>query len=342
MPGRSNSALRRLTSRAWVAILASDMIRRLRAFVLCLGVFTATVSTSMGAFAAPSPSDVTEARKLIQKGEKAEKNKNWQDARSAYQQAIERNDTANGRLHLAAVEEKLGHLVEALEQYRLASEHKGATFAQKKKARDAIKAIEPRIPRIVVQVPSGFTGTVRIDDAELPSTSFGSAVPVNPGTRIVTARSDGFRPFEKSVVLSEGGRETVALSLEPLPAQPAAPTTSVDSGTSSGRKTWAYVGLAAGGVGVVVGTAFGLAARKTRNDLRDECLHDVCSEAQRDTYDRGKMQANISTVGFIVGGLGLGVGSYLLLTDPSEPEQAKKARISPFIGPASVGVEGSF
>lgn len=310
---------------------------------LTLLVFCACATfAAPAAWAGPSRADIVEARKLVQQGEKAEKGQSWQDARKAYQQAIERNDTAVARLHLAHVEEQLGHLVEALEQYRAVADHKGATFAQKKKAKDSIKRVEPRIPRLTVQVPSGFSGSVRVDDLDLPAASYGTAIQVNPGTRIVTARADGFRPFEKSVVLAESSQESVTLDLEALPAAAPKPVAEVDSQTSSGRKTWGYVGLAAGGVGVVVGTAFGLAARKTREDLRGECLNDVCSELQRDTYDRGKTQANISTVGFIVGGVGLGVGSYLLLTGSSEPEKEKGARVTPLIGVGSVGVEGRF
>lgn len=317
------------------------MRHRLPLLVFC--ACAAFASVQPDAWAGPSRADIAEARKLVQQGDKAQKDQRWQEARDAYQKAIERNDTPNARLALAHAEEQLGHLIEALEQYRTVANQKGANLAQKKKAKDAITRVEPRIPKLTLSVPSGFAGTVRVDDMDVPASSLGTALQVNPGTRIVTARAEGFRPFEKSVVLPEGGSESVAIHLEPVPAAAPKPVAEIDSNTSSGRKTWGYVALATGGAGVVVGSIFGLSARKTRDDLRNDCTNDVCSEAQRDTYDKGKMQANISTVGFVVGGLGLGVGSYLLLTSPGKAEEGKAAvRLAPVVGVGQVGVEGSF
>ncbi len=303
----------------------------------------ATLASS-AAWAGPSRADIVEARKLVYQGQKAEKANSWQDARTAYDQSIQRNDTPLARIRLAHVEEHLGHLLEAVEQYRVVAGLKTATYVQKYQAKTAIKRIEARIPRLTVEVPPGFSGSVRIDDNDLPASSYGTAIEVNPGTRIVTARAAGFRPFERSVVMAEASQQTLSLELEAMPARApaAAHHVEADSSSSSGRKTWGYLTVVVGGAGVVVGTAFGLAARSTRHELDGECLNNICSESQRSTYDRGKMQADVSTVGFVVGAVGLGVGSYLLLTGPSEPEKQSRAHVAPLVGLGRVGLEGRF
>jgi hypothetical protein len=234
-------------------------------------------------------------------------------------------------------------LIEAVEHYRAVAEHKAATFAQKRQARDAIKKLEPRIPRLTIVAPSGFVGRVRVDDVELPAASLGTAIEVNPGTRVVTAQADGFKPFETTVVMGESSQRTVRLELEPLPARSSPAESAPRSpAPASHSNTWAYVSLATGTVGVVVGTVFGLAARKTREELRDECLNDVCSEDRRDKYDRGKMQADISTAGFVVGGVGIGVGAYLLLTADHGAERSNASGLYPVVGPSQVGLRGVF
>lgn len=322
------------------------MLKRLAAVLAVASVLT--VAPSRVVLAAPSYKDRIEAQKLVKEAKKLEKAEDWMAARDTYQQALDLNDTVSVRLALAEVELKLGHMLEAIDQLKAVAEHKQATYMQKKKANQQLEDLTARVPKITVQVPPGFQGTVQIDDLELTADTLGTAVNLNPGTRTVRAKADGYLDFEQTVVLSDGMSETVTVKMEEVPA-PAAPedeeTVKVStSGVSdSTRKTAAYVSLGVGGVGLVVGTAFGLMARSTRKDLDAACVNNVCSEAQRSDYDSGKSKATISTIGFIAGGVGVGVGAVLLLTGSKSKEAPPtSACVQPYVGLASLGVEGRF
>src|SRR5258708_235900 len=124
----------------------------------------------------------------------------------------------------ARAREKLGHLVEAAERYREVTTLKpsaGEEDVQRKAIEDAaaeLKAIEPRIPSIVVMV-EGATGSglvVTLDNAQLPSTLIGEALPVNPGTHHLTAQL-GPRVADQSVVVRESDRSQLVLRLDGAP-----------------------------------------------------------------------------------------------------------------------------
>ncbi|MBI5537288.1 MAG: tetratricopeptide repeat protein [Deltaproteobacteria bacterium] len=298
-------------------------------------------------WAAPSQQDIVAAQQALKEGIAAEKKSDWKAARDAFQRAVDKNDTADGRLHLARAESHLGHLTEANDSYKLVLENKAAPAPTKAAAKKEQQSVAERIPKITVKVPPGFAGSVRIDKLELASSEWGQAIEVNPGTRTVIAEAEGFENFTKSLVLTDRANETVEIKMVASKKAADPNAVKVDTNDGSTRKTLGYVSLGVGGAGLILGTAFGLASRSTRNELKAACTANVCSDSQRDTYDRGKMQADVATVGFIVAGVGVGVGVVLLLTAPSKKETDKdkepeKASLTPYVGPMSLGMYGRF
>jgi tetratricopeptide (TPR) repeat protein len=293
-------------------------------------------------WAAPSKQDIAAAQEAYKQGIAAEKKGNWRDAREAFEKAMERHDTADTRLHLARAEAQLGHLTEASDHYKFVLELKAAPAPIKAAAKKELAAVTERIPHLTVKVPEGFSGSVRVDKLELSGANFGQPLEVNPGTRTVVAEAEGFKPFSKSVVVSDRANETVVVEMVALAPKQAEEPLKLDTNDGSTRRTLGYVGLGVGAAGLLAGTAFALASRSNRQDLRDACTDNVCSENMRDTYDRGTMQANVATAGFVVAGVGAGVGLVLLLTAPKKKEVDTSAAISPWIGPGSVGLNGRF
>ena len=292
-------------------------------------------------WAGPSRQDVAAAQESFKQGLAAEKKGNWTDARDAFEKAVDRHDTADARLHLARSEAQLGHLTEASDHYKMVLEFKNASPLIKTAAKKELASVTERIPHLTIKVPDGFSGTVRVDKIELTSVNFGQPFEVNPGTRTVIAEAEGFKSFTKSVVITDRADETVTVELIALPPKAEKPVT-VDTNDGSTRRTLGYVSLGVGAAGLIAGTAFGLASRSTRSELRSSCTGDVCSENMRDTYDKGKMQADIATAGFIVAGVGAAVGTVLLLTAPKKKEAENKASVTPWVGVASLGVNGRF
>jgi hypothetical protein len=311
-----------------------------RQALLCSVIACLAVTVPEVAGAAPS------AKQLEKAGQKAEKQKNWEEAKSAYEKAIALDDKPATRLRLATAEAELGNLVEATEQIRLALESKKLSPPQQAKAKKQLASLEKRIPTLTFDLPKGFDGKLTLDDKELGASELGGPVPVNPGKHDIRAEADGMKPFHESIDLAEKDKKNLSVLLEPSAAEPAdsAPTEEAPAKASGGSNTLAYVALGVGVVGVGVGAFFGLSAKSTKDDIDSKCKNGVCPEDQRDLYDKGKTQATVSTVGFIVGAVGLGAGTVLLLTGGKGKVESKASarRLTPWVGPGQVGMYGQF
>jgi hypothetical protein len=122
------------------------------------------------------------------------------------------------------------------------------------------------------------------------------------------------------------------------------------------------VALSAGGVGLVVGAVTGVLALRIVHDQRwcESGGHCVVRNDQQEGQgnDRGRytLLRHASTIGFAVGGVAAVGGLTLLLwpsqsaqVQPPAPAGEKRAagsatglRITPFVTPAMVGLQGSF
>jgi tetratricopeptide (TPR) repeat protein len=320
---------------------------RFRVLGMCLLSLSLALSATPAVSAKPS-SDAVAAKKAVAQGKKQEKKKDYDAAREAYQQALELDDKPTTRLKLAKVEEKLGHLIEAADNVRRALESKKLSYYQRRSAKKTLKKLEKSIPTLTLELPAGFEGHVWVDDEELGESERTAPVAVNPGTRQVRAEADGYLPYKESFDVAESETKAITVLLSEAPPEKPAekPVVEKDEGSGNTKKTLGYVSLAVGGAGLVVGTAMGLAARSTKNELDSSCLNNVCSDNERDLYDKGKTQANIATAGFVVGGIGLGLGAFFLLTadggEKKNPSAEARTRIVPVLSPRQVGVVGRF
>jgi hypothetical protein len=112
-------------------------------------------------------------------------------------------------------------------------------------------------------------------------------------------------------------------------------------------KTIGVVALVVGGIGLVGGGITGGLALNEHSVLVDECPKNKCPAARQTTLDNFHALATISTIGFIVGGVGVAGGVTLLVLAPSS-KNAKdaagpnKASITPYIGVGEIGAVGRF
>jgi hypothetical protein len=107
------------------------------------------------------------------------------------------------------------------------------------------------------------------------------------------------------------------------------------------------IALGVGVVGLAAGTAFGVVALGKRSDLDTVCVSRACPPASKDDITALKTTSTISTVGFVVGAIGLATGIvlYVMGKRPSSPPQERPAatvRVSPSIGWSSAGLSGTF
>ena len=82
----------------------------------------------------------------------------------------------------------------------------------------------------------------------------------------------------------------------------------------------------------------GAMAIQRKTTVKNECPAQVCrSMAGVDAAAQGKTLSLVSTIAFVTGLVGIGVGTYLVITGGSESTPA--VAVAPTIGPGTTGLE---
>jgi hypothetical protein len=323
-----------------------------------LAVLLAFSLFSTAAFAEPSAADRATARTLAQEGQQALESKNYGVAIDKFSRADSLVHAPTLLLGLARAQVGLGRLVEAQENYNriirdgVAPNSPHSWTKALDDANKEVGAIPARLPWVTISVLGPTNPEVIIDSTPIPTASLGVKRPVNPGSHTIRVSAEGYVPSEKSITLADGQAMTVNIELEQVPSDQAQAakkgSLSVDTaGSSTGtdtRKLVAFGALGLGGAGIIAGTVTGILALRKHDQIKKSCNNGTqCDPAQASSIDSYHTLANISTVSFIVGGVGAAAGVVLLLTQPRESAQtAKGARVTPYIGVGTAGVVGTF
>lgn len=223
-------------------------------------------------------------------------------------------------------------------------------------ARDRAKAIEARVPKLVVEVPKPTSGMeVRRDGVVVGSAEWGTAVPVDPGTHHVVVSAPGKAPWSASAHAVDGSTVRVKVPGElpdaiavAAPVQTTVPAmTSLTSGAAdappptldfpepvvedgSTQRTIGWIVGAAGLAGLGVGAGFGIDSLSKRNDADGHCIGDLCDATGVQLRDDAIRSGNVATIATIAGGAALLGGIVLVVTAPSGSERpAREARKVP-------------
>lgn len=135
----------------------------------------------------------------------------------------------------------------------------------------------------------------------------------------------------------------------PPPSEPVSSGVAVDTTSSNPLRTWSYVSLGVGAVGLGVGTVFALGAKSNYDDANALCPSFPCDLTQRQANDRASFESDgdskktLSIVGFAVGGVGIATGVTLFLLSGKKKEPpATGFSMQPLVGLGSVGLKGGF
>ncbi len=224
------------------------------------------------------------------------------------------------KLNLGACEEKRGRLATALDLFKVVLRELPENDPRYPIARERVQELDTKIPRVTFQLAPGAPAATRVQlgTIEVAGATLGVALPVDPGKHQVTVSAPGFA--DKRFVLELGEKDRRSVEVAPGPKEGDVALTSstpvADSSGESGSRTLGYIFGGVGVAGVIVGSVAGVMVLNKKQIEEDECDDDlqICSQKGADAQDAGRTLGVVSTLGFVVGAVGLGAGAYFLLS----------------------------
>lgn len=262
----------------------------------------------------------------------------------------DRLDSAVGtKLNLADCEHKRGRIATAWALFQIVAGDPDAGEDRASIARSRVEELEPRIPKLTLNLaPGAPTDTVAVvGELELRSAGFGAPVSVDPGAQKLVVRAPGHEDRiidinlaeaeQKELVVSPGpvkeqAPAAVAPSEPPTPEAPPPVAEPADRGSSLPTVGWilATTGVVFVGAGAVMG-AVALGEKSTGDEhCRDDLQ--LCDQEGADANDSARTFATLSTVGFITGGVLVASGLSLVLFGGDDEPDGSAVSLHPGIG----------
>lgn len=246
-------------------------------------------------------------------------------------------------LYMARCKRELGEWLAARSLYRTAIEHEldstsPAPFREAvADGRAELLAMDRAIPSVILNVSPSAPGTVwvELDGQRLADAELSAPIPLNPGSHTLKVANESQR-VSLTIALQPGQVE-VPVRVELTPREPPAPMEgppapggsdgsaqqarpppdySAVARPASGLRVPTLISFAVGAAGAIVGATTGLLAWQQVRLLQERCPDYRCPASERPLADSAQQLANISTVAFVLGGLGVGVGVGLSLVPP--------------------------
>jgi hypothetical protein len=304
--------------------------------------------------------DLTSARKLFAEAVADEEAKRYDTALEKFRRVAAVRDTANVRYRIATCLEALGRRAEALTSYEAAQRLGAGDRSSAEVARAAgehATQLDRVVPRLSIVLPPGApAGTeVRVDDTVVDPASLGQPLPLDAGRHTIAATAPGDLPFRTAVTLPEGGRLSIGVTLEPIPAvtpegsaratgsgAPPPPPPPLPPAESHGPPAGAWVAFGVGGA-LAAGSVISLALRQVNlttlthdcgppNSSGYDCPSSLGGEVHS-AHDAAAIEGPLG-IGLAVGAaVSLGFGVWLLTTPPSNG-----VHVTPAVSPRGAAI----
>ncbi|HEY3820696.1 MAG TPA: PEGA domain-containing protein [Polyangiaceae bacterium] len=182
---------------------------------------------------------------------------------------------------------------------------------------------------------------VTLDDTPLGKTPATEPLVIGEGRHRIVVSKPGYVTLSKVVDIAGGDELTLHLDLTP---EAPVPVTGVTPATV--REPTSYTAAVVSGVfavaGIATGTVFGVLAMNDKSSLNGECNSaKICPASAQSDIDAFSRNGVISTIGFGVGAAGVLLGGYLFFHERAKGGSGT-ARVTPWIGPGTGGVVGTF
>ena len=335
------------------------MNRLIRA-TLGIVIALAAICCASPGFAQESAADKAAADALFSDAKKLMKQKKYDEACAKLAESLKLSQRLGTLLNLANCHATQGKTASAWAEFNeaLAIAKRDNNKERADFARKNADKLEKQLVRLSFELPKGLDGaSLSLDGKQIGPGALGTPLPIDPGPHFVEVSAPGKKAWTKQLVIeNKPGTITQQVpALEPeevasAPAPEPAPSPQVADKprhkASSSNKTLAWVAMGAGVVGVGVGSYFGLRTFSKKSEADDHCGKAIgqsdskrCDAAGVDLRDQAKSSATLSTVGFSVGALGLGVGIALLLTGNGKSEEAaRRTVVAPALGAQSAAL----
>lgn len=313
------------------------------------------LSATTVARADAAASDIAAARQLATEGVKLADQNRCDDAldKLARAEQLYHAPTVLGRLGECQV--LLGKLVEGTENLQrvirepLPPGSPAAFVKARDRAKKMLDVAKPRIAKLIVKVmaPANTKAELELDTEALSSALIGAERPTDPGEHVLVATAAGMKKAELRFEIEEAETKTVTITLVPDPDYQPPPPPAPGGAKDAPRRdrTLAWVSLGVGAAGVAVGGIFGGLALGKKGSLDGQCTADkLCGPSARSDLDAAQTFGTISTIGFVVGVVGVAAGVVLFLWPEPKGGPAPRSGvfIRPVIGPGSAALVGTF
>jgi hypothetical protein len=291
------------------------------------------------------------AEALFRAGRQAADQKDWKTACARFEESNRLEPASGTVFNLAHCREQLGELASAWQRYLEVKDKLEPGDSRLEVVTERIASLERRLPKLTLENDGSIPGMVALrDDKEVGAATFGVPLPVDPGKHTIVVRARGRRDNVITVELAEG--EQRSLKLEPgapadavKPVKGSAPPASAPAERRDAPSSTRTAGFVIGGVGaagLVTSLVTGALVLSKKSTVDDECSNKVCSPEGVQAGEDGALFSTVSTVAFAVGAVGLGVGTYLVLSSDDSGEERSRLELRALPGQASVTLGGRF
>jgi hypothetical protein len=185
------------------------------------------------AFAQVSDAERAAARDLFKQGDQLQRAGQFSEALDKFQRAQQVFSAPTNLLRIAECDAALGRLVESAEAYRevlrtpLPAGAPPAFQAAVDQAKAELSQVEPRVPKLVVQMqPAGVQNArMQIDGQNVPGALIGEPISLDSGVHKIVVLAPGYSSAEQQVELKEHESKTTVFALTAAPgaAYPSGP-----------------------------------------------------------------------------------------------------------------------
>lgn len=184
------------------------MLRSLRHFVFLLSL------AFIAGLAHEARADTATAQALFDQGKKLMGEKKYAEACAKFEESQKLDPGLGTQTNLAICYEALGRTASAWSLYlEVAGTAKATNQTEReKKARDAAKALEPKLSKLTIEVVSPAEGLeVKRNGQPVGQATWGTPIPVDPGEIKISAVAPGRQLWETSITIDKPGDSKVTI-----------------------------------------------------------------------------------------------------------------------------------